>query len=446
SPATASVDENTILAWLGEAQSSVETVSAGEVSRGDDAMMAILRECVTWAARHAGTPQSDTMRARVLEVYGSLRPDSPHRHLLLLMLGHARGPRDLAELVECLVLDPPLDRGTAVLPLAPLLSVPPDDPALVFPRLLAGLGHPQIAAGILDLANHWTRHGIVDSHPARNRVSDLIKLLDGVTSHLESMIASASLAKPSVQTQCAQSISLAISLCDALAQIGIDRARPALERIASLPHRRLRVEAEAALARLGDPDAPARLVALAAEPSVRLFVLAYAEELGVLERVPESLQEPVARAEADLAMWLAQPHQMGFPPSSIELIHQCTLQWPGYDEPRMCFLLRYTYATAHAAGDEPAESTSLSNVGIAGPITRAFHADLANLPPKDLYAVFAGSDASHQEIQDQWLDLKGDCAAEVRPQALEPLVRQLRQFGCVEIRPRILTDFLEPKC
>jgi hypothetical protein len=153
----------------------------------------------------------------------------------------------------------------------------------------------------------------------------------------------------------------------------------------------LRTEAVAALARLGEEAGVEALVALAAEPVVRLRVLTYAAELGCLDQVDERYQSGAARAEAELALWLAQPSQMAVPPNSCEVVDQRTQYWPGYDEPVDCYLVRFVYLI----GD-----TELSNIGIAGPLAHAFAADLSDLPPDDIYAAFAGWQAEHDEIRE----------------------------------------------
>jgi hypothetical protein len=54
-----------------------------------------------------------------------------------------------------------------------------------------------------------------------------------------------------------------------------------------------------------------------------------------------------------------------------------------------CFLFRFAYEVN--AGE-------YTNIGIAGPVCHAFGADLADLPPADIFAVFAGWQVEHQEI------------------------------------------------
>jgi len=156
-----------------------------------------------------------------------------------------------------------------------------------------------------------------------------------------------------------------------------------------LKHRRLRTEAAAALASLGEEAGAEVLVQLAAEPITRLRVLKYCDELGISERVPDEFCTLAARAEAELSLWLSQPPQFGMPPMKCELIDERTLYWPGYDELVDCFLFRYEYQF---------QDSRYNNIGIAGPLTQSLAVDLSDFPPEDIYAVFAGYDAEHEEI------------------------------------------------
>ena len=78
---------------------------------------------------------------------------------------------------------------------------------------------------------------------------------------------------------------MASALCDAIALIGDTDKTTALFQAMDLAHRRIQAEAAAALVRLGIEAGSQRLGGLAEEPSVRLRVLAYAEELGILSEI-----------------------------------------------------------------------------------------------------------------------------------------------------------------
>ena len=89
------------------------------------------------------------------------------------------------------------------------------------------------------------------------------------------------------------------------------------------------------------------------------------------------------------------------------------MYWPGFDEPVECFLFRFAYEV----GDG-----EYTNIGIAGPLCHAFGADLADLPPDDIYAVFAGWQVEHEEIYEL------DASQLTVPQRLE-VVRLERRFA-----------------
>ena len=127
------------------------------------------------------------------------------------------------------------------------------------------MSHPLLAAPILDLANYLTRHGIAKTHPLAADHEQLIRTLSGLTRQLEALQADPAAAADAARDQALAGVSLAISLCDALALIGNDAALAALSHALSLKHRRLRIEAAAALARFDDPAA--RMCCLLAPPT-----------------------------------------------------------------------------------------------------------------------------------------------------------------------------------
>jgi hypothetical protein len=225
-----------------------------------------------------------------------------------------------------------------------------------------------------------------------------------------------------------ESVSLAVSLCDALALIGDQSHLGKLYQALELGHRRIRTEAAYALAKMGEKAGREALAALAAEPVARLRVLAYADELGLLEQLPAEYQTPVARAEAELAAWLSDATQMGLPPGKCELIDRRTQYWPGYDDPVDCFLFHFTYRLGGAV---------YSNVGIVGPLTHAMTADLADLPPGDIYAAFAGWQAEHEEI----FEVAPDRLTASLQRDVDHLERRLREAGLENMHPVTVGSF-----
>jgi hypothetical protein len=308
------------------------------------------------------------------------------------MLSSTRAPEDLRLLAELLCDDPPLDSSDANVVLVPLFQHADYDAADLFPRLLDALAHPQVAPAVLDLANFLARTRRVDQHPAANRVPALTGLLEGITRRLEQRqqhppADAAELQK--IQRQIGESVALACSACDALGLIGDRAALSALHGAMALAHRRIRVEAAAALARLGDDDGVRALAAMAAYPITRLRAIHYAQELGLADYLDPRFTTAIARAEAELACWLAEPSQFGMPPTTLELIDSRTQFWPSYETPVECFLFRFSYQLPQG---------EYTNVGIAGPLVHAFRADLTGLPPDDIYAAFAGWQAEHADI------------------------------------------------
>ena len=262
----------------------------------------------------------------------------------------------------------------------------------VFPHLLEGIRSPQLASFVLDYANFALRSGYVTSHPATGELPRLMSLLSSLSERLQQLQDE----PPETESetiqrgkQVTESVALAVSLCDALSGIGDDRAVAALNKALGVEHRRLRVEAAAALSRLGVEDAKKLLTAMAAEPAERLRVLAYAEELDLLDEIEDEFCNVVARAEAELVMFLSQPDQMGLPPQHIELVDQCEMAWPGYEEPRNCYLFQFVYQFRNG---------EFTNIGIAGPVVMTFDADLTFLPREDIYGLFAGWHVDHPEI------------------------------------------------
>jgi hypothetical protein len=386
-------------------------------------------------AEEADTGLQDEVCAEVVGLYRHWGAASHVRHLLLAWLAASRRRAALATLADLLAESPPRDALAVATALSPLFQRQDYDPAALFPRLLDGLEHGSAAAGILDLANFVTRQKLLPRHPAADRVASLASLLGGVVGRLgqlESSLGEVAGPAAALAQQVNEGVSLGVAVCDALAQIGDPAVVGKLYQALELRHRRLRVEAAAALARLGEASGADALVALAAEAVVRLRVLAYAEELGLLDRVDEAYRTELACQEAELVLWLAQPSQAGFPPSRCEWIESRELYWPGYDEPRTCSLFRFTYRR----GDQ-----EFSNVGIVGPLVHAFGADLLDLPPDDIFAAFAGWQAEHEEIYE--LDVAQ--LDELQRLDVYRLERRLRDDGCDAVQPLRLAFFFGEK-
>lgn len=358
-----------------------------------------------------------------------------------LVEGLRRGEADaLAELAELLATDPPQDDSDVMQLLAPLFQQRRREAAELFPALFGALAHPSVAAPVLDLANFLTREHVVPRHPGAELTTQLAALLGEVVQSLQLLqerVGGEEESPAELSRRVARGVALAVSLCDALALIGDPAAIPKLRQALEIGHRRIRTEAAAALARLGDKAGEEQLIQLAAEPVARLRVLAYAAELDLLDRVEAEFKTPAARAEAELCVWLAEPTQFGVPPTKCELFDQRRMFWPGYSEPVECFLFRFQYVvTIEDEGER-----SFSNIGIAGPLAHAFVADLGDLAPDDIYAAFAGWQAQHAEIKEY------DVARLSQSEKLEVerLKRRLHDAGYEKIEPQTMGYFFGDK-
>ncbi|MDP6467505.1 MAG: HEAT repeat domain-containing protein [Pirellulaceae bacterium] len=333
-----------------------------------------------------------TELAAMKAVYDRLPSDYRSRAYLLQILATARDPDSLRALAEWFVSAPLTGSEDTAIALGPLMQFKDYDPAALFPRLLDAIAQPVTAAAVMDLSNFVTRQQLVDAHPAAERGTMLIGLLGqlaqqlGVIEELRDQPAESS---EMLAQRVEDGVALAVALCDALALIGNKEAVGKLYQAMELSHRRLRTEAAAALARLGEEAGEQALLELVTEPVARLRVLAYAEELDLLDKIEPDQRNAAARAESELALWLAQPAQLGIPPTSLEIIDDRNQYWPGYDEPVDCFLLRFHYQFGDA---------EYANIAIVGPVTHAFAANLDDIPHSDIYAAFAGWQAQHEDI------------------------------------------------
>jgi hypothetical protein len=432
------------LQWLGEATDAqfeefMQALLATDLGAANDPALADVFRYVMYRLRPWDPSNRRRLRPTtvplIVALYRKLGASSTSRCHLLQLLAASAIPYELTEFATLVVDDPPSDGPSALLAFGPLFQHTSYDTSRLFPQLLDALQHQIVAASIIDLANFLFRHRLIEPHPGVSRKEQLIALLGAVVQRLGRMEEDPtefSVTPDEIARQIEDAIALAVALCDALALIGDRDAIGKLYQALEVRHRRLRTEAAAALARFGEDAGKDALVALVSEPVARLRVLAYAEELGLSEKLDEQFTTPVARAEAELALWLAQPSQMGIPPMQFELIDSRVQHWPGYDEPVESFLFRFTY---HLPTGE------YSNVGIVGPLTHAFGADLLDLPPDDIYAAFAGWHVEHDDI------FETDAAALTEAQRAEVyrLERRLRDYDYDAVQPTIFGMFLGDK-
>lgn len=361
---------------------------------------------------------SDAALARSAELYGRLGRASRARYVLLQILALDGRPRALAAFADRIVEDPPGDPREIGMAFLPLFQQGHYAAGALFPRLLDSLARPETATLALEVANHAVAQQILAEHPARSRSSELATLLGGVIQRLL-QIEERPQDYPGTPDQARQAvadwIALCLALCHALGLAGDASVSGKLEQALGVGHRRLRVEAAAALARLGAKRGLEVLVESAAEPATRTRALTCLEELGEAESVPADHRTPMARAAGELAEWLARPAHFGLPPISVEVVDHCRQFWPGSSEAVDCYLVSFEYCFPQG---------EYSNVGIVGPVTNALTADLEELVPSDVYAVFAGWQAEHPEIQEQDAASLSDAARQAAGERLQVLAEQ----------------------
>ena len=372
---------------------------------------------------------------KLCALYEFLGPASQVRHLLLALLAQRSNPLSIETMVSMLIESPPIEVSGFAIALSPFLQRDTNWD-LLFPRLFQALPHPVAASAILDLSNFITRQGKVPQHPAVKLVDQLEQLLKGVVNQLAS-IEDGSITKTAmhltpeeIASQVNEGIALASALCDAIALIGDADKTTALFQAMDLAHRRIQSEAAAALVRLGIEAGSQRLGGLAEEPSVRLRVLAYAEELGILSEIHSQHKSLQARAEGALALHLAEPHVMGLPPTKLELHDHSQRYWPGFEDAQQCFLFKYEYSL----GGEP-----FCNIGIGAPEVLSSGTDLTELSVDDLYAYFAGKIVSHTDIFEMPAD-DLDSQAQVKTTKYQQL---LQEAGYEEVSASTFGFFFE---
>lgn len=352
-------------------------------------------------------------------------------HLLLALLSALGSYDALLRFADLIVEQPPEHSSAAAIAFVPLLRQHEFATDALFPKLLEALSHLPVASLVLDLANHVTRSGMVSQHPASDRVDGLTELFTGLVARLSKLEG-----KPpadakefaAVKLQVNEATSIALAICEALALIGNPKPIPKLKQAFDLKHRKLRAESIIAVARLGDEEGKELLVQLAAEPVCRTQVLAVAQDLDLLEKIPAEYQSTAAQAAGDLAAWLSMDTQFGLPPHEIEQLDHRSLRWPGFEEPVECHLLRYAY---HMPGG------IFQSVGIVGPVVQSFAVDLSSLPLPDIYAAFAGWQAEHAEV----FEVEKDDWQPNQAQLAENLVSRLESEGYQSVQPAMLGFF-----
>lgn len=331
--------------------------------------------------------------ASIETLYRLTPAESDLRNHLLRWLATANDSEAHDLWVDLICQDPPEHRLGIILAFAPLMASEfQPDPTRLDRLLQEATRHSQIAPAVFDLFNYYFRTQRIEVHPAKPRAAQLIELLgqlSGQLGRIEDGDFPPNVQVHQINQMVSDSVALIVALCDAFALMQEERAVPKLHQSLQLRHRRVQTEAAAALTRLGDDAGKQALIALAEQPIARLRVLAYADELNFQNEISLELQGEIAIAESKLAIWLAEPDQMGLAPTHIELLDNCEMMWPSYDHPVQCYLFKYSYGSGESAH---------SNIGLCGPLIHAFAADMRHLAVDDLYAAFAGWQAVHNEI------------------------------------------------
>ncbi len=393
-------------------------------------VLRVLHTTVLRAGPEAVSEVNPDHLQRIVEVLPS---KTTNRFLILQLLAMIRSDDALSKLVHLLGEIPPGHWMEAAQVLSPLMQRSDWSIDVVYPALLDSLQHAALASPVLDLANYLFREGCVDTHPAIDRLPMLNHLLGEVSSRLslfEENPRSFGDDVETVQATLGEAVALAVSLCDTVGLIGDEKSIGKLNQTIELRHRRVQCEAAGALAKLGDEHGTKRLLALTEDPAARLRAIHYADEIGIGDQVKEDDRGEKATAEAEMALWLTQPQQMGVPPTSVEVVDQRRLLWPSYNDPVDVYLVRFEYNM----GEQ-----TYSNVGMTGPACFAMSADVANLPVDDIYSIYAGWHAEHDEIFTVSVDQFNDA----QQRAMETYSKHLEHLGYRSMKPVMLGIFLD---
>ncbi len=369
----------------------------------------------------------------IVAIETALPATTPNRHLLPHLLAMIGSDQSLAQLVHSIKTSPPRQWIEGAQVLSPLMQNRDWNIDAVYPAALECLQYPSLASPLLDLANYLVRCGRASEHPAADQLPMLNRLLGEVAgrlSNFEDNPRSFGDDVDTVQARLGEAVALAVSLCDSLGLIGDESSIGKLYQTVNLKHRRVQCEAAGALAKLGDPLGKERLLELTSDPAARLRAIHYADELGFGQQVDDQHRSDNATSEAELALWLSQPQQMGVPPTGIEVIDSRRMLWPSFHDPIDVHLVRFEYSFAEK---------QYSNVGITGPVTFALSADVAELPVDDIYAIYAGWHAEHTDI----FAVPADQFNEAQSRAVQPLIKHLQHQGYESIKPELLGFFLD---
>ncbi|QGJ69555.1 Hypothetical protein PBC10988_12370 [Planctomycetales bacterium 10988] len=339
------------------------------------------------------TAQLEATIARLAEIYRSLGKEHPERHQILALLAGCGTTFALKTFVDLIVSDPPAKDAQVDLSFTPLFQQKDLPVDCLYPALFGALAHERVATPVLDLANHLRRTGQVENHPAAGRADQLASLFSELAEHMRRLEEHPTEYADNAQQlseMVAHAVGLGVATADALGWLGKKEHVGVLRKALDIGHRRLRAEAAVALGRLEENTGVEILLELSADPGSRLRAISYLEELEKADEIPEEHRSPVARAEGELALFLSQPSQYGFPPTQFDCLDQRTLRWPGSEMATECFLFDYTYQFPQG---------ELNRVGIVGPLTYSLRMPVDDLSLAELYGLYCGWQTEHDEIQ-----------------------------------------------
>ena len=370
---------------------------------------------------------------RAYECYRSFRRYNPSKCLglflqTMLLSGHSASIR-LA--VDTLVDAPPQDWKDTAQALSILMQSTQWKLNDVFPRILDS-DHPSVLAPALDLANSMVRKHGVTPHPAASRYDSLVSLFGAVTLQLQSLEEDPrkfSDSVESIQRMLFDAVSLLVSSCDYFALMGDPKAIGKLNQAIELKHRRIKLEAAYALAKLGENRAIDLIVELLKDDSSRSRSVAYLHELGAEDRIDPQWTTSLAKAKSALSLWLSQPEQFAIPPSKIELIEQRTMPWPGFEGPQECFLLQFDYGVGEG---------TYSNLGFSGPFACAMSLDMKSFSNDDVFAMYLANDVEDpsesriawESLSDSQKDSYADWIDQLDSKGFDA-VKPLARLGCL---------------
>ena len=425
-----------LLDFSDELQTSTEGLAEGAV-KIDQLIQPVIHQLIQRETKRIADGDSDdswsVSRFQSVQSLYRVAPNSSDLRNHLLRWLAVEGSEEALQIWTDLICDdPPEHRVGIVLAFAPLMQTDFEPSPWMLSQLLNhGTSHSQIAPAIFDLFNYYYRHQKVENHPAVERINaltELLGLLAGQLGKIEDGKFPEGLGVPEINQLVSDSVALIVALCDTFAQLEHEPAIGKLNQALGLRHRRVQTEAAAALARLNDESGKKVLIQLAEQPVARLRVLAYAEELDFKNEISLEFQGEIAIAESHLAIWLAEPAQMGLAPTRLKFMESRELYWPSYEHPVHCYLFEYHYGS----GDQ-----THSNIGICGPLTHAFAADLQHLEVDEIYAAFAGWQTIHHEIYQISLHR----AQQTFPNEWRRLISNLEAEAYEEHQPVIAASF-----